>query len=141
MPGLHCLRVTLPSVEHLAQFVTQQGAVRVGQCRIAQHHDGQIDDGVIGFRAIKTQQPAEGERPARTSLQGRQISLSRCIPVASVLGGLRKRNQQISGLLDCACHRGEEIECLLVPAESIECFGETECDQGVAWPEFTQCLQ
>ncbi|UOV04561.1 hypothetical protein MUU75_15825 [Pseudoxanthomonas mexicana] len=137
IPSVHGVRVTLASVEHLAQFVTQQGAVRVGQCRIAQHHDGSIDGGVIGFRAIQAQQPAEGERPVGPCLQGRQIGVSRSIPVAPVLGGLRKRNQQISGLLGCACHRGEEIECLLVLAEPVECFGETECDQGVAWPEFT----
>ena len=93
MPGLHCLRVTLPSVEHLAQFVTQQGAVRVGQCRIAQHGDGLIDGGVIGFRAIQAQQPTDGECPARTSLQGREIRASCGVLVAPVLGGLGERNQ------------------------------------------------
>ena len=93
MPGLHCLRVTPASVEHLSQFVTQQCAVRVGQCRIAQHQDGLIYGGVIGFRAIQTQQPAEGERPARTSLQGRELRVSCGVPVAPILGGLSERNQ------------------------------------------------
>ena len=122
LPAIHRRFVITAPVQHLAQFVADQGPVRVGQGRVGHQRPRLLDQRFAGPGAVQAKQAADREGPARLRVQRGLVGPPGGVTVAGVFGGLGQGHPQVAVRL-ARSRPLQQVQGLLVAAQAVEGLG------------------